>query len=127
MWSISRLMVWLKVWYQHSRYFRKKGIRTSPEELFDAHLLAQLRAWRKDGEEIVLCGDFNQDIYTSDFAEALRGEDIQLEEQYRELTGQEAPPSHFTGSLPGPNWGPVRVVTRRGRWESFWARWPRQP
>ena len=49
-----------KVWYQHSRYFRKRGIRTSPEELFDEHLLAQLRTWRKDGEEIVLCGDFNQ-------------------------------------------------------------------
>ena len=59
-----------------------------------------MRAWRRDGEEIVLSVDFNQNIYTSGFARALQEEDIQLEEQFRELTGQEAPPSHFTGSQP---------------------------
>ena len=89
-----------KVWFQHSRYFRKRGIRESPEKLFDRHLLAQLKEWRRRGEEIILCGDFIQDIYNSAFARELRGEDLQMEEQYYALTDNEAPYSHVSGSTP---------------------------
>lgn len=59
----------LSVWAQHKRYFKSAGrqhvdLRTEA----DNDLLTHLRKWRANNEEIILMGDFNQNIYTSQFA-----------------------------------------------------------
>ena len=89
----------MKVWEQQSRYFRGRGVLVDPDLLFDRDLLIQLRTWRANNEEVVLMGDFNQSVYTSDFAKLLGEEDIQLTEQYRKLYDKEAPFSHVSSQL----------------------------
>ena len=49
-------------------------------EIFDSNLLHELREWKKNGEEIILLGDFNQHIYEGKLQEAFTAEDIGLEE-----------------------------------------------
>ena len=53
--------------------------------------------WRSSGEDIILGGDFNDDIYNSPFAKALGGDDIQMREQYSLLFREDAPHSHVSG------------------------------
>ena len=48
--------------------------------MFDADLLNDLRGWKKNGEEIILMGDFNQHIYEGKLQEAFTSDDIGLEE-----------------------------------------------
>ena len=60
----------------------------------------KLKEWRANGEEILLMGDFNQDIYDSTLAEQLTSEDIGLEEQFQKLHGTRAPFSHMMGKKP---------------------------
>ena len=90
-----------KVWEQHVRYFKKKGILDpDPRELFDKDLFKLLRSWRMADDEIILMGDFNDNIYTSLFARTLKEEDIELNEQFHKTHLEKAPASHFTGSKP---------------------------
>ena len=84
-------------WEQHCRYFQPKGILDDPRLIFDRDLLAALRQWRADQVDVVLGGDFNDDIYRSPFAKALAGDDINMIEQYLTLFGEEAPHLHVSG------------------------------
>ena len=59
--------------------------------MFDYDLLLDLREWKKNGEEIILMGDFNQHIYEGKLQEAFTAEDIELEEQFRELCDEDSP------------------------------------
>ena len=70
--------------------------RTDPRLIFDRDLLAALRRWRANGEDVIVGGDFNDDIYRSPFAKALAGEDINMSEQYSKLF-EEAPYSDISG------------------------------
>ena len=88
------------VWRQHQRYFRALGRAGNPRQLFDTDLLASLRSWKEAGEEIILAGDFNDNVYTSSLARALRRDDIGLKEQYHALYDEEAPFSYHSGSEP---------------------------
>ena len=61
-----------RVWEQHARYFKKKGILDpDPRELFDKDLFKLLRSWRMADDEIILMVDFNDNIYTSPFARTI--------------------------------------------------------
>ena len=51
-------------------------------------------------EEIVLMGDFNQNIYTSNFAQQLAEDDLGMEEQYQKFHGEEAPFLYVRGTEP---------------------------
>ena len=88
------------VWEQHDRYFRARGEERDPLEMFDTDLLGDLRKWRKNGEEIILMGDFNQNIQKGKPQETLTADDIGLEEQFRKLYDKDAPFSHMSGSTP---------------------------
>ena len=68
--------------------------------MFHSDLLHELREWKKNGEEIILMGDFNQPIYEGKLHEAFTAEDIGLEEQFRKLYDEDAPFSHTSGSTP---------------------------
>ena len=99
--GIGRHKLGSTVWEQHDRYFRSRGILDkSPREMFDKHLLELLRGWRRDGDEVLLMGDFNEDIYEGELALTLKEEDLLLEEQFRKTFSQDAPFSHFSGSKP---------------------------
>ena len=88
------------VWRQHLRYFRGQNRQGNPRALFDQDLCAALKTWRRDGEDIILAGDFNDNIYTSSLAQSLGHRDIGLVEQYHRLYDEPAPFSHNTGSTP---------------------------
>ncbi len=82
------------VWRQHQRYFRGIGRAGNPRQLFDVDLVAALRSWKAADEELILAGDFNGNIYTSNLAKSLGHQDIGLVEQYHKLYDEEAPFSH---------------------------------
>ena len=89
------------VWRQHRRHFRGQGVADDPQDIFDRDLLATLRSWRSEGEELILAADLNQHIYDGDLAKAFLEEDIGLREQFHTLyPEEEAPFSHFSGSDP---------------------------
>ena len=50
-----------------------------PRAEADSDLLHQLRTWKLQNEEIILMGDFNQNIYTSNFAQQLAEDDLGME------------------------------------------------
>ena len=45
-------------------------------------------------------GDFNQNIYTSNVARQLAEDDLEMEEQYQKLHGEEAPFLYVRGTEP---------------------------
>ena len=88
------------VWRQHRRHFRSIGRHGNPRQLFDEDMCAALKSWRRDGEDIILAGDFNDDVYTGSLARSLTHRDIGLQEQFHKLFEEPAPFSHTTGSRP---------------------------
>lgn len=56
----------LSAWAQQKRYYKAKGMfAADPRSEADNDLLHQLRKWKQQNEEIILLGDFNQNVYTS--------------------------------------------------------------
>lgn len=83
------------VWDQHMNYFTPRGqIGISPRTLFYEHLTAQLKAWKAAGEELLLFGDFNENVYTGRLSRRLAEEDINMHEQFRAVNKKELPPTH---------------------------------
>ena len=77
---------------QHTREFKRKGKPDlDPSVEADRYLMDDLKAWKHQGEEIILLGDFNQSVYKSKLAELLTGPDLNMKEQYKSLHGKEAP------------------------------------
>ena len=50
------------VYNQHKRYFLKHGIVTCPREKFKCDLIEAIRTCNKNGEQIILCIDMNEDF-----------------------------------------------------------------
>jgi hypothetical protein len=59
------------VWDQHRWYFEAPGEIRNPWAMFKSDLLSLLRRWKAAGDEILLMGDFNENVYTGNFAIAL--------------------------------------------------------
>jgi hypothetical protein len=64
------------VWDQHRWYYEARGEIRKPWAMFKSDLLSLLRRWRAAGDEILLMGDFNENVYTGNFAIALAGDEI---------------------------------------------------
>jgi hypothetical protein len=62
------------VWDQHHRYFEARREIRNPWAMFKSDLLSLLCQCKADGDEILLMGDFNESIYTGNFAIALAGD-----------------------------------------------------
>jgi hypothetical protein len=88
------------VWEQHERYFRDRGEFRDPLELFDVHITDMIRQWRDNDTEVILMGDFNDNVYEGSLARILASADIRLTEQFQRLFNQDAPYSHITGTEP---------------------------
>ena len=68
------------VFAQQARYFESIGNFTSPRTLFYTHLVAQLVKWKEANEEIILFGDFNENVYSGRLAKRLAEQDLNMTE-----------------------------------------------
>jgi hypothetical protein len=88
------------VWEQHRRYFESRGEVRNPRVMFLTDLMSLLRRWKVAGEEILLLGDFNEDVYTGNIAKALSGDELRMTEMCKQATGCPLPPTHNQGAKP---------------------------
>ncbi len=51
------------VWDQHRWYFEARREKRNPQAMFKSDLLSLLRRWKVAGDEILLMGGFNENIY----------------------------------------------------------------
>ena len=99
--SADAKKVSLSAWAHQMRYYQSKDTKdANPRSEAESDLLNQLRKWRTQDEEIILMGDFNQNIYTSGLARELAKEDLGVEEQYQKLHGEQAPFFYVRGTEP---------------------------
>ena len=56
--------------------------------------------WKSERGEIILCGQFNKNIYTGRLANRLACEDLRMSEQVLKTKGRKLPPTHVLGSRP---------------------------
>jgi len=50
------------VFGQYQQYINKKRLNTTPRELFESNLIAQLKKWLRVGERLVICMDANENV-----------------------------------------------------------------
>ena len=87
-------------WDQQRLYFEGQGDGRSPRTIFFEQLVAQLLVWKSQGEEIILLGDFNENVYTGRIAKRLAQEDLGMSEQCLAVNGVWIPAKHVRGSRP---------------------------
>ena len=87
-------------WDQQSRYFEARGDGRSPRDIFFEDLVEQLVAWKEDGLEIILLGDFNKDVYEDRLAKHLAEDDLRMKEQCLAVNGERLPATFNRGTRP---------------------------
>jgi hypothetical protein len=65
---------------QHSRYFGALGDARSPRTIFYEQLVSQLISWKAFDNDIVLLGDFNENVHSGRLARRLAQDDLNLTE-----------------------------------------------
>ena len=88
------------VWDQHTRYFEARGEIRDPKTMFKQDLVNLLRQSKASGDEILLMGDFNENVYTGPLSLLLSGDDLRMSELCRRITGIPLPPTHLRGQTP---------------------------
>ncbi len=88
------------VWDQHVCYFEARGEVRNPRILFQLDLLSLLCIWKAAGDEILLLGDFNEDVYTGRLSLALSNGDLRMTEVCQQTMGVPLPPTHNRGVVP---------------------------
>ncbi len=68
--------------------------------MFKSDFLSLLCRWKASGDEILLIGDFNENVYSGVLATALAGDDICMAELCNHTTGIPLPPIHNRGRVP---------------------------
>jgi len=68
--------------------------------MFQADLLHLIRSWKTAGDEIILMGDFNENVYEGNLARNLLHEDFRMSELCQRTTGSRLPNTHIRGSVP---------------------------
>jgi hypothetical protein len=66
------------VWDQHTQYFKARGDIRNPRVMFKADLLNLLCAWLVTGGEVLLFGDFNEDVYSGPLAGDLARDEFRM-------------------------------------------------
>ena len=88
------------VFEQHQCFFKQRGDFQSPRTIFYKHLVSLIIIWRGRSKEIVLCGDFNEHVYTGRLAHCLAQSDILMSEQCLQTNKKRLPPTFVTGLQP---------------------------
>ena len=60
------------VYAQHRRYYLRKNIESCPIENLKNELLNEIDQWVRNGEKIIVCGDFNENVDRSMFVQDLQ-------------------------------------------------------
>ena len=81
---------------QQMRYFCAWGDTRSPRTIFFEQLITQLLLWKAIDNNIVLLGDFNENIYTGHLATRLTADDLNFVELCRKHTGTPISPTDLT-------------------------------
>ena len=61
-----------RAYCQQQQALLKLGIRESPDEQFWKDLWNEVEKWTDNRDQLVLCGDWNQDIRTESFLEQFK-------------------------------------------------------
>jgi hypothetical protein len=85
---------------QHEWYFEACGNLRSPCTIFFEQLIAQLIVWKHTDSDIVLLGDFNENVYSGRFSKCLSQQDFMLSKQCLQCTGIHIPPTFRDGTIP---------------------------
>jgi hypothetical protein len=62
--------------------------------MFKSDLLRLLRRWKASVDEILMMGDFNENVYSGAISTAMAGEDLRMTEICYRTTGEHLPPTH---------------------------------
>ncbi len=72
----------------------------SARSIFFEQLIPQLVAWKATDADIILLGDFNENVYTGQIAKCLEQTDLNFSEQCLGCTGMHIPPTFRDGIMP---------------------------
>jgi hypothetical protein len=85
---------------QHEQYFEARGNLRSTRSIFFKQLIAQLVVWKATDADIILLGDFNENVYTGRIAKCLEQADLNFSEQCLGCTGMHILPTFRDGIMP---------------------------
>ena len=66
---------------QHKQYFEARGDLRSAKAIFFDQLITQLVVWKATDADIILLGDFNENVYSGRIAKCLEQSDLNFSEQ----------------------------------------------
>ena len=85
---------------QHKRYFETRGNLRSARTIFFEQLIAQLIVWKHINSNIVLLGDFNENVYSGCISKRLSQPDLMFSKKCLQCTGIHIPPTFRDGTIP---------------------------
>jgi hypothetical protein len=85
---------------QHERYFEARGNLRSACTIFFELLIAQLIVWKHTNSNIVLPGDFNENVYSGRISKCLSLLDLMFSKQCLQCTGIHILPTFSYGTIP---------------------------
>ncbi len=88
------------VWDQHTRYYTARGEIRNPRAMFKSDLSNLLLQWKANGDEILLFGDFNEDVYQGELSLRFSQDDLWMSELCRRTVGTPLPSTHMRGRVP---------------------------
>jgi hypothetical protein len=96
--------------FLEKKEYNTRGNTKSPILNFHYDLVGLLTKWKNARDEIVIMGDFNEDVYNGILSAQLAWEPLCLRELCKQTTGQLLPPTHNQGRIPiGAIFGTVGV------------------
>ena len=88
-------------WQAQLRYIKQNGIRAKdPKQMFDDDLCAALKAWRAQGDRIILLMDANENVHSGNLTRRLSEEGLEMKEAVHDQTEGQGPNTHNRGSQP---------------------------
>jgi len=97
--SKSTYSAWTTVHEQDKQYFKARRDLQPARTIFYEQLIAQLIVWKHTDSDIILLGDFYENIYTGQIAKHLALPDLMLREQCLQCTGMHVPPIFRNGTV----------------------------
>jgi hypothetical protein len=88
------------VWDQQRQYFESQGEIRTLRAMFKAKLYNILWIWKAAGDEVLLSGDFNKDVYYWELARYISGGEFRMKEMCFQTTGTRLPSTHLHGRTP---------------------------
>ncbi len=89
----------ITVWEQHKQYFQARGDLRSAKAIFFELLIPQLVVWKTTDADIILLGDFNENVYTGQIAKCIVQADLNFSKQCLGCTSLHIPPTFRDGSM----------------------------